>query len=174
MTAYSRCLRPAAAFAILGLALILFGDRAAAIQDSEDKVWFGPVGITPGERALVNIYAIGNPDEVGNPNDRPWDFLVRVFDRRGTLIQERRLRLAPGVIGSVEIAIPDEENLILTPLSRRTFRAEIVGFNPQPDPPGKWAVTLEIIDRLTARTRLVIGNPDILPAESLAPPGAAQ
>ena len=98
---------------------------------------------------------------------------MRVFDRRGTLIQERRLRLAPGVIGSVEIAIQDDENLILTPLSRRTFRAEIVGFNPQPDPPGKWAVTLEIIDRLTARTRLVIGNSDVLPAESLAL-GAAQ
>ena len=172
MTAYSRCLRLTAAFAMLGFALILFGERAVAIQDSEDKVWFGPVGITPGERALVNIYAVGNPNEIGNPNERPWEFLVRVFNRRGTLIQERRLGLAPGVIGSVEIAIQDEENLILTPLSRRTFRAEIVGFNPQPDPPGKWAVTLEIIDRLTARTRLVIGNPDVLPAESLA--GAAQ
>lgn len=174
MTAHSRWIRVTAVCAVLGLALFRFGDRAVAIQDSEDKVWFGPVGITPGERALVNIYAVGNPNEIGNPNDRPWDFLVRVFDRRGTLIQEQRLRLAPGAIGSVEIAIQDEENLILTPLSRRTFRAEIVGFNPQPDPPGKWAVTLEIIDRLTARTRLVIGNPDILPAESLAPPGAAQ
>ena len=49
MTAYSRCLRPTAAFAIVGLALIRFGDRAVAIQDSEDKVWFGPVGITPGD-----------------------------------------------------------------------------------------------------------------------------
>ena len=137
-------------------------------------MWFGPVGITPGERALVNIYAIGNPNEIGNPNDRPWDFLVRVFDRRGTLIQEQRLQLAPGQSGRSRLTIQDEENLILTPLSRRTFRAEIVGFNPQPDPPGKWAVTLEIIDRLTARTRLVIGNPDVLPAESLAPPGAAQ
>jgi len=64
MTAYLRRLRLIAAFAMLGLALILFGDRAVAIQDSEDKVWFGPVGITPGERALVNIYAIGNPNEV--------------------------------------------------------------------------------------------------------------
>ena len=102
MTAHSRWIRVIAAFAVLGLALFRFGDRAVAIQDSEDKVWFGPVGITPGERALVNIYAIGNPNEIGNPNDRPWDFVVRVFDRRGTLIQERRLQLAPGAIGSVE------------------------------------------------------------------------
>lgn len=174
MTAYSRCLRSTVAFAMLGLALVLFGDRAVAIQDSEDKVWFGPVGITPGERALVNIYAVGNPNGIGNPDVKPWDFVVRVFDRRGTLIQEQPLQLVPGAIGSVELTVRDERNLILTPLSRRTFRAEIVGFNPQPDPPGKWAATLEIIDRLTARTRLVVGNPDILPAESLAPPAAAQ
>lgn len=174
MTTYSRSIRASAVFMVFGLGLFLYGDRAMAIQDSEDKVWFGPIGITPGERALVNIYAIGNPNEVGNPNDTPWDFVVRVFDRRGTLIQERPLQLAPGVIGSVELAVQDERNLILTPLSRRTFRAEIVGFNPQPDPPGKWAVTLEVVDRVTGRTSLMIGNPDTLPAESLVPPGAAQ
>ena len=138
-----------------------------AIQDSEDKVWFGPVGITPGERALVNIYAIGNPDEIGNPNETPWNFVVRVFDRRGAPIQERRLQLAPGVIGSVELAVPGEENLILTPLSRRTFRAEIVGFNPQPDPPGKWAATLEVVNRATLRTSLLLGGPDTLPAAQI-------
>ena len=174
MTVHSRWIRVTAVCAVLGVALFRFGDRAVAIQDSEDKVWFGPVGITPGERALVNIYAVGNPNEIGNPNEKPWDFVVRVFDRRGMLIQEQPLQLVPGAIGSVELIVQDERNLILTPLSRRTFRAEIVGFNPQPDPPGKWAATLEIIDRLTARTRLVVGNPDILPAESLAPPGAAQ
>jgi hypothetical protein len=144
----------------------MFGDRVAAIQDSEDKVWFGPVGITPGERALVNIYAVGNPNEIGNPNETPWDFVVRIFDRRGRLVQEQKLRLAAGVTGSVAVAIQDEENIPGTRLSRRTFRAEIVGFNPQPDPPGKWAATLEVVDRLTGRTSLLIGNPDTLPAGS--------
>jgi hypothetical protein len=174
MTTHSRWIRITAVFALVGLALFRFGDRAMAIQDSEDKVWFGPVGITPGQRALVNIYVIGNPNEVGNPNDLPWSFVVRVFDRRGTLIQERRLQLAAGVIGSVEIAIQDEENAT-TRLSRRTFRAEIVGFNPQPDPPGKWAATLEMVDRLTLRTTLLIGNPDVLPVASvIGTPRAAQ
>src|SRR6185503_4041214 len=111
MTAYSRCLRPAAAFAILGLALILFGDRAVAIQDSEDKVWFGPVGIAPGERALVNVYAIGDPDIIGNPDETPWTFVVRTFDRRGALVQEQKLEVAPGVTGSVDIVIQDEVNV---------------------------------------------------------------
>ena len=154
--------------ALLALALsvpfFMFGDRVLAIQDSEDKVWFGPVGITPGERALVNIYAIGNPDEIGNPNETPWDFVVRVFDTRGKLVQEQKLQLAAGMIGSVAVAIQDEENTPGVRLSRRTFRAEIVGFNPQPDPPGKWAATLEVVDRLSARTNILIGNPDTLPA----------
>ena len=57
---------------------------------------FGPVGITTGERALVNVYAIGNPDEIGNPNELPWTFVVRVFDRRGLVVQEEKLQLAAG------------------------------------------------------------------------------
>jgi hypothetical protein len=158
--------------ALLATPLFLFGDRALAIQDSEDKVWFGPVGITPGERALVNVYAIGNPDEIGNPNEIPWDFVVRVFDRRGAIIQQQRLQLARGVIGSVELLVQDEANITVPRLSRRTFRAEIVGFNPQPDPPGKWAVTLEVIDRLTGRTSLLLGGPDTLPAAPVGTPGA--
>jgi hypothetical protein len=158
--------------ALLAIPLFLFSHRALAIQDSEDKVWFGPVGITPGERALVNSYAIGNPNEIGSPNEAPWKCVVRVFDRRGTLVQERRLQLAAGVIGSVELAVEDEENAGGTRLSRRTFRAEIVGFNPQPDPPGKWGVTLEVVDRLTGRTNLLVGNPDILPAAQVVTPGS--
>ena len=156
--------------ALLALALLvplsMLGDRVLAIQDSEDKVWFGPVGITPGERALVNIYAIGNPDVVGNPNEIPWTFVVRVFDPRGAVVQEQKLQLAAGVIGSVAVAIQDEVNTTATRLSRRTFRAEIVGFNPQPDPPGKWAATLEVVDRLTGRTSILLGGPDTLPARS--------
>ena len=162
-----RSLRTHAALALaLSVPLFMFGDRVLAIQDSEDKVWFGPVGITPGERALVNIYAIGNPDEIGNPNEFPWTFVVRVFDPRGRVVQEQKLQLAAGMIGSVEVAIQDEENTPGLRLSRRTFRAEIVGFNPQPDPPGKWAATLEIVDRLTGRTSILLGGPDTLPAGS--------
>jgi hypothetical protein len=151
--------------ALISIALFRYGDHAMAIQDSEDKVWFGPVGITPGERALVNVYAVGNPDIIGNPNEHPWEFAVRIFNRRGEVVQERRLQLATGAIGSVEVAVQDEENAgISIPLARRTFRAEIVGFNPQPDPPGKWAATLEVVHRLTNRTTLLLGGPDTLPA----------
>ena len=70
------------------------------------------------------------------------------------------------MIGSVAVAIEDEENIPGLRLSRRTFRAEIVGFNPQPDPPGKWAATLEVVDRLSGRTSILLGGPDTLPAGS--------
>ena len=169
----SRRIHSFLALLLFAIAVFVFSHRAHAIQDSEDKVWFGPVGITPGQRALVNIYAIGNPDTIGNPDITPWNFVVRVFDRRGALVQERPLQLASGVIGTVELAIQDQENTIAVPLSRRTFRAEIVGFNPQPDPPGKWAVTLEVVDRLTGRTSLLLGGPDTLPvAQVVTPPGS--
>jgi len=162
----SRLVHTFVVLALLAAPLFLFSQRALAIQDSEDKVWFGPVGITPGERALVSIYAIGNPDVIGNPNETPWTFVVRVFDARGALVQEQKLQLAAGVIGSVAVAIQDEVNTTAPRLSRRTFRAEIVGFNPQPDPPGKWAATLEVVDRLTGRTSILLGGPDTLPARS--------
>jgi hypothetical protein len=162
----SRIGRRVAVAVVLAAPLFLFSQHALAIQDSEDKVWFGPVGIAPGERALVNVYAIGNPDVVGNPNDTPWDFVVRVFDARGTLVQQQKLQLAAGVTGSVPVAIQEIPG---TRLGRLTFRAEIVGFNPQPDPPGKWAATLEVVDRLTNRTSLLIGNPEVLPAPTAAP-----
>ena len=162
-----RSLRTHAVLALaLSVPLFMFGDRVLAVQDPDFRVLFGPVGIAPGERALVNVYAIGNPNDVGNPNEIPWDFVVRVFDTRGKLVQEQKLQLAAGVIGSVAVAIQDEVNTTAIRLGRRTFRAEIVGFNPQPDPPGKWAATLEVVDRLTGRTSILLGGPDTLPAGS--------
>jgi hypothetical protein len=43
-------------------------------------------------RALVNVYAIGNPDVVGNPNETPWTFVVRVFDPRSSRSRSWSLR----------------------------------------------------------------------------------
>jgi hypothetical protein len=170
----SRRIRALAAFVLAATPLVLFGDRALAIQAPDDKVSFGPVGIATGQRALVNIYAIGDPNEIGNPDETPWTFVVRLFDRRGVVVQERTLQFAAGAIGAVELAVPGLEPGISVPAIRRTtFRAEIVGFNPQPDPPGKWAATLEIVDRLSGRTSLLIGNPDTLPPEQQVPPPGA-
>lgn len=99
--------------ALLGVAMFSFGDRASAIQDSEDEVLFGPIGITPGERALINVYAIST-SQIGNPDELPpWEFAVRVFKRRSQLVQDERFRVRVGAIGSVEVAIQDEAGLAL-------------------------------------------------------------
>jgi hypothetical protein len=99
-----------------------------------------------------------------DPDDPQWDFVVRIFNRRGELTQEQRLRLAPGVTGSVDVNIGNPDIFPVERLGRRTLRAEIVGFNPQPDPPGAYAATLEVYSRQTGSTSVVIGNPDIAPA----------
>jgi hypothetical protein len=97
---------------------------------------------------------------------------VRIFNRDGAVVQSRQFRAAPGVIRSFEISVQDEENIPVDRLGRRTLRAEIVGFNPQPDPPGKYAATLEVYSLLTGHTSILIGNPDVVPPTPgiVAPP----
>ena len=157
----SRRFHVVAVLALLAVPLFLVGDRAFAIQDSEDKVWFGPVGLGVGQGARVSVYTIGNPDET------PWEFAVRFFNRRGEVVQERKFQVASGAIASFEV---DPALFPVDRLGRRTLRAEIVGFNPQPDPPGKYATTFEVYSQLTGHTSIFIGNPDILPAAQIVPP----
>jgi hypothetical protein len=160
----SRRLHAVIVLALLAAPLLVFSDRAFAIQDSEDKVWFGPVGLGLGQGARISVYTIGDP------NERPWEFAVRVFNRRGEAVQERKFQVDAGAIASLEIdpaAFPADR------LGRRTLRAEIVGFNPQPDPPGKYAVTFEVYSQVTGHTSILLGGPDTLPAAQIVtPPGS--
>lgn len=160
----SRRVHAVVVVALLVTPLFLFGDRALAIQDEEDKVPFGPIGIGVGQAARINVYGLGDALSPPPEPEVPWEFAVRIFNRRGEVVQERRFEVAPGAIASFEISIQDEENFPVDRLGRRTIRAEIVGFNPQPDPPGKYAATLEVYSRLTGHTSILVGNPDILPA----------
>ena len=104
----------------------------------------------------MNVYAIGNPD-ISDPNDVPWDFVLRIFNRSGQVAQEQRLQLAPGVTASVEISIGNPDIFPVDRLGRRTLRAEIVGFNPQPDPPGAYFATLEVYNLATGGTSVLLG-----------------
>ena len=134
------------------------GDRVSAIQDPENKVLFGPLSIGVGEAVRVNVYAIGNP------NEQPWSFVVRFYNRLGDLVQERRVDAAPGVVASIDVGISNPDEFPVERLGRRTLRAEVIGFNPQPDPPGKYAATLEVYSQLTGHTSILLGGPDTLPA----------
>ena len=166
----SRLFHAVVLLVVLVTGWLLFAGRALAIQESEDKVWFGPVGVGVGQAARINVYGLGSSGLGGTvpPPTAPWEFTARIFNRRGDMVQERQFRVTPGAIVSFEISIDGPNEFPVDRLGRRTLRAEIVGFNPQPDPPGRFAATLEIYSRLTGHTSLFIGDPDIRPA--LQPP----
>ena len=140
---------------LLTLALIqafeVPGARAMAIQGVQGTVRLGPVGVATNEALRLNISAIGDQEHV------PWDFVVRIFNTRGQVGVERRFTLAPGVTRSVEVNIGNPDIFPVETLGRRTLRAEIVGFNPQPDPPG-FAATLETYNVRTGVTGIVLGE----------------
>jgi hypothetical protein len=166
----SRLVHAVVVVALLFTGWFLFAERVLAIQDSEDKVWFGPVGVGAGQAARINVYGL---DSSGGPviapaPALPWEFTVRIFNRRGEAVRERRFQAAPGAITSLEIFVQDEEDFPVDRLGRRTLRAEIAGFNPQPDPPGTFAATLEVYSQLTGHTIILLGGAHRLPA--LSPP----
>jgi hypothetical protein len=89
------------------------GDRVLAIQDSEDKVLFGPLGVGAGQAARINVYGLG-PGSVGGTVPLPavpWEFTVRIFNRRGKAVHERTFEVAPGAIASFEINIGNPNEL---------------------------------------------------------------
>ena len=162
-------LRSRRTHAVLALALsvplFMFGARARDSRLRRQSVVRSRRD-TPGEHALVNIYAVGNPNDVGNPNEIPWTFVVRVFDTRGNVVQEQKLQLAAGMIGSVAVAVQDEDvhpgnTTEPTHISRGDRRVQ-----PATRPARQVAATLEVVDRLTGRTSILLGGPDTLPAGS--------
>jgi hypothetical protein len=157
MRTQGRFVRTLAALSVAALAVAGSAGSAHAIQDSE-KALFGPFGVKRGDVVRIGVYAAGHPDQA------PWDFVVRVFNVHGEMVKEIRLQgQAPGVPGLTDIGLADSE-FPPDAWGRHTLRAEIVGFNPQPDPPGDWFATLEVFDPRTGSTSVLLGGPDTLPS----------
>jgi hypothetical protein len=110
------------------MAAVLWGSSSLSAIRGGVLAVFGPVGIARGQMLRVNVSGIGNP------SDMPWTFHVRVLDAAGDVVVERRLELRPGVSGAVDVRFQEGQDV--PSHARRVLRAEIVGFNPQPDPPG--------------------------------------
>ena len=147
---HPRLVRSSALIALLAVVMFWSGDRDLAIQGSGGKALFGPIAVAQNQAVRLNSYAVRDAEHV------PWDFVVRMFNTRGELGGERRLRLAPGVTGSVEVNIGNPDIFPVDRLGRRTMRAEIVGFNPQPDPPGMFVATLEVYNARTGATSILL------------------
>lgn len=162
MLTHSRIRRSATAALLLAVAMVTFQARALGISE-ENKVLFGPLGVAFDEGVRVNIHVIGDPDMIGDPGIRPWTFTVRVFNRRGAVGLERRVDVLPGTFATVNLGTLDPAQFPTDTLGRRTLRAEIVGFNPQPDPPGGYTATLEVYGVIGGRTHILLGGPDTVP-----------
>lgn len=168
----SRLVRATVVLALLGIPLFLFGGRALAVVGPEYKVLFGPVGIGVGQGVRVNVYGLGRSGTGGivPPPPIQSDFAVRIFNRRGDMVQERRFQVSPGVIASFEVNIGNPNDFPADRLGRRTLRAEVVGISPPPDPdspppePDTFAATLEVYSLITGHTSILLGGPDTLPA----------
>jgi len=158
-----RTARAMALLLLVGTAAGSVADRTLAAQRGATML-FGPMGVARQEGIRVNVYAAGNPGGISDPNDVPWDFVLRIFNHRGELAREHRLQLATGVTGSVDVNIGNPDIFPADRFGRRTLRAEIVGFNPQPDPPGEYFATVEIYNLLTGATSVLLAPPATLPA----------
>jgi len=159
----SRRVRFGAAFVLLLALVLALHASVRAISEENDKVLFGPIGVALNEGVRINMHAIGDPDSIGDPGIQAWTFTVRVFNRRGTVALERRVDVLPGTFATVGLGLLDPAQFPSDTLGRRTLRAEIVGFNPQPDPPGGFTTTLEVIGLLDGRTHIFLGGPDTVP-----------
>lgn len=152
MFQHPRLVRSSAFIALLAVVTFWPGGHATAIQGREGTVLLGPIGVAKNEAVRVNVYGISDP------NDVPWEFVVRIYNTRGDIAIERRLTVAPGVTRSVEVNIGSPDLFPPDGLGRRTLRAEIKGFNPQPDPPGKFVATLETYNVRTGVTGILLGE----------------
>jgi hypothetical protein len=172
----SRLVHAVVVVALLVPGWFVFGGRVLAIQDSEDKVWFGPIGVGVGQGVRINVYGLGSRGAGGivPVPTVPWDFSVRIFNRQGAMVQDRRFQVAPGAIASLEVNIGNPDEFPLDRLGRRTLRAEVIGISPPPDPDqpppdrDKYAATLEVYSQFTGHTRILIGTPGTMPDAVIA------
>ena len=161
MRMQSRFVHMLAATSVAILAAVGSAAPAYAVGNG-DKALFGPISVPRGAGQVVRLALYG----LGGPDTAPWEFSIRIFNVRGELVRSMQLEQGPGLTGFAEVAIQDSEDFPADTHGRRTMRAEIVGFNPQPDPPGVWFATLEAFGR-SGRTSAFIGNPDVVPGHNV-------
>lgn len=142
----------AASTAALGVLTV----PAEAVIAIVRPVHFGPFAIVRGEIARMNLGALGVPGTA------PTEVEVQFLNAHGNVVKDERVTVAPGTTRFVQVAVGNPNEFPPDAFGRVTLRAVIVGFNPQPDPPGV-AVTLEVFNAFTGRTSIHVGNPDELP-----------
>jgi hypothetical protein len=108
----------------------------------------GLIGFGKDETVRLNVVSLGGPDT------RPRRVQSTFFDADGNVVKRAEMEIAPGQSSSMDVGFQEVENTPVPSVARKQLRMELVGFNPQPDPPGLIA-TLEIFSTKTGDTRFI-------------------
>jgi hypothetical protein len=137
--------------ALLAAPVFLFGDRALAIQDSEDKVWFGPIGIGVGQGARVFTRLATGGSAMG----------VRRADlqpaRRGGA--GAQFQVAPGAIGSFG-STSRRQRIPHRPVGPPDNAGRDCGIQSAAGSARQVCRDAEVYSQLTGHTSLLLGGPD--------------
>ena len=137
---------------------------AAAAQTNSNVQTFGMVGIAAGQTARLNVLNVGGQGQAVEC------IASMIFvDDQGALLKTNTFKMRPG--RSVSLDLVADVDLGLGTNDRRQIRAVLArlpGEAPQNAPTCVLAPTLEIFDRFTGRTSIVMVNTTPIP-QTLAP-----
>ncbi len=143
---------------LVGLAWTLFNPRAEAFIVNWKTTAVPLFGMPQGTVARLNVVNIGDP----NVSPEPCTLELKFFSDRGSEIAQKRVALAPGQSDFLQIGDPN-----LLPGRLRAYRrAEIISADrPEPGeiPPGPCLGSLEVIENLTGRTMIFMGDGSVIP-----------
>jgi hypothetical protein len=114
----------------------------------------GLIGLGEDETVRVNLVNLGGPDT------HPRRVQTTFFDALGKMVKRSEVEIAPGQSSSMDVGFQEVEEMPRdVKVPRKQLRVELVGFNPQPDPPGLLA-TIELFATKSGATRF-IGDPQL-------------
>jgi hypothetical protein len=135
---------------------------SASAQDSPKVDTFGMVGLAGGQTARLNVLNMGSQA----PGAATTCLVSLLFlDDQGALLKTNTLEVGPA--RSVSLDLDADKDLALAATQRRQIRGLIAPI-PEVPPPGGTATcvlmpTLEIFDRLTGKTSIVMASTMSIP-----------
>jgi len=157
---------------VSGLIWTAAAQTAPVTSSGPVVVTSGMVGIAEGQAAQLNVLDAGVPASTSAAASAvpACVALLSFLDGQGNVLKSATIMVAPGA--SQSIRLDADTDLNLTVDTRREIRAEVqVPAVPPPSaavttPACKLIPSLEILDRITGRTQVVIGVGHVAPGSS--------
>ncbi len=143
---------------LVGLAWTLFNPRAEAFIVNWKTTAVPLFGMPQGTVARLNVVNAGDP----SISPAPCTLELKFFSDRGVEIAQKRVALEPGQSDFLQIGDPTA----LPGRLRAYRRAAVISTiaPPEPEiPPGPCLGSLEVIENLTGRTMVFMGDGSVIP-----------